>query len=349
MNTVRVIQTLALVLLSIIGYSVAQDPCVNYGNTVLSIGTAIRICNTTVPWGTWNTSAIGTNWTVCDLNQWTVSAPGNTSFSFGLGNIWINGGVCGNGTLVNEVGVNFTMNNASCFAGSACCVNQSLSQRFAICSKNSSSFINGTTPIPPLPTNTTDPCSSYGGTFVEINSQISICTTMVAFGAWNNTLIKQGYQVCTANQWALYAPTTKLSSFGLNTAWINGTACRSGYNNIIYSGYGMSDPTCFEGNSSCCQNVNNLYAFAVCTDAVATTTGSVPSSSSSSTTGTVVTWVGIGLAILAAVVFLVILGVASSARTDVGIEYENASSQIERSSSEMKPNKSKRYDKSHKR
>lgn len=346
MNTLYVLQTLTIVLLFGIGYSSAQDPCVNYGNTVLAIGSTVRICNTSVVWGTWNVSAIGTNWTVCDLNQWTVSAPANTSFSFGLGNIWINGGVCGNGTLVNQIGANFTMNNVSSFAGSAGCVNNSISQRFAICSVNSTSFINGTTPIPPLPTNTSDPCINYGGTFVEVNSHISICTTTVAFGGWNNSLIKFGYQACTGDQWALYAPSSKVSSFGVNTLWINGSACRTGYNNIVYSGYTMSDTTCYAGNSSCCQKDTNTYAFAVCTDATATTTTTTGALSSSSNAGMIVTWVFVGLAGLAGIIFIVILSVASVSRPETFVEYENPSSMM--SSSDM-PKRSRSRGKTHNR
>ena len=108
-----------------------------------------------------------------------------------------------------------------------------------------------------------DPCVSYGGTRLTVNANIKVCNTPVTWGSWNPALIPAPWTVCTLSQWMAYAPSSTPSSLGLNTLWINNSACGVGNHREVFVSYPMNDANCYNG-PSCCHPDSLQYMFAVC-------------------------------------------------------------------------------------
>jgi sugar phosphate permease len=104
----------------------------NYGGTVVSISSHVKVCSSSLSWGSWNAALIPGGWTVCTLSQWAAYAPAGSPSSYGLDTIWINNSNCGSGQH-HEVYVSYPMNQAACYDGGNCCWSDGTSLRFAVC------------------------------------------------------------------------------------------------------------------------------------------------------------------------------------------------------------------------
>lgn len=115
---------------------VADDPCVNYGGTRLTINAHIRVCNAALTWGAWSDARITGGWNVCTAGQWAAWAPAVTPASLGLDTLWTNGNACAGGgglSAHQEIWKDYLMNDAACYAGWKCCVYDTNAYQFAIC------------------------------------------------------------------------------------------------------------------------------------------------------------------------------------------------------------------------
>ncbi len=110
-----------------------------------------------------------------------------------------------------------------------------------------------------------DPCANYGGTVVNVNSNIKVCNQSLTWGTWDNSKIPNGWQVCTTAQWTAYAPSASPSAFGLATLWINNSACGNGSHREVYQSYPMNQWGCYGDNGTdCCWPDSTQLRFAIC-------------------------------------------------------------------------------------
>jgi len=122
---------------------------------------------------------------------------------------------------------------------------------------------DGSTATSTVTVGVSDPCANYGGTAVDINSNIKVCSSSMAWGQWNNSLIPGGWQVCTTSQWSAYAPSATPSSFGLASLWIDNSSCGSNSHREVFVAYPMNDSNCYNGGS-CCWDDSTVLQFAIC-------------------------------------------------------------------------------------
>lgn len=109
-----------------------------------------------------------------------------------------------------------------------------------------------------------DPCENYGGIALEINDNLVICDTAVAWGTWNEAHIPGKWTVCDKTQWAAYAPSDSPQALGQQSLWINNDECMPGAHHEVYEEFPMDDVTCYDG-SNCCWEDSRVLRFAVCT------------------------------------------------------------------------------------
>ena len=90
-----------------------------------------------------------------------------------------------------------------------------------------------------------------------------LCNTAVTWGAWDNDLIPDTWQVCNLSQWSSYAPHVTPNSLGLGSLWIDNNTCANARHHQIYEWFEMDRASCYDG-SDCCWTDIHVARFAIC-------------------------------------------------------------------------------------